>query len=248
MNPCAAHDRANSLSPEVTRSAGSTVARRRADKVSPRAAALVLAAAALTWPRGARAEGRAFQRFFFRMALGGGYGFTSASAIFPIRPEPVVLSYEGGAVLGAFSLGAFVAPGFAVHLDASASALLTPAVAFDGMRYELGTSDFTTSMSMVGAGFTWTHTSNAWVSLAGGVMQISAEFPFERAAGHLLTTFGGAGQLMVGYDRRVAEHWFLGGALHGMVGWVPEAPTDMYGFLSTWFAASVGAVVTIGSR
>ncbi len=182
------------------------------------------------------------------MALGGGYSLNTASVQTTMQPAPIVLSYEGGAALGAFSLGAFVAPGVAVHLDASASSLLSPVISLEGMRLPDATTDFTTSMSMVGAGFTWAHASNVWVSLAGGVMQISAEFPFERAAGHALTALGGAGQLLLGYDRRVAEHWFLGGALHGMIGWVPEAAFGATMVPATWFGASLGAVVTLGSR
>jgi hypothetical protein len=209
---------------------------------------LLLAVATLAWPQGARAEGRAFQRLFFRMALGGGFSVNSASVRVPMDPSPFVLSYEGGAALGAFSLGAFVAPGVAVHLDASASALLSPGIFAAGMRLAVSTTDFTTSMSMVGAGFTWAHASNVWVSLAGGVMQISAEFPFERAAGHALTALGAAGQLLLGYDRRVAEHWFLGGALHGMIGWVPESSFSLDMVPATWLAVSGGVVVTLGSR
>lgn len=214
----------------------------------PRALSICLGAVVALFAPEARAQTEPMQRLFFRMALGGGYGSEHADVVGPAG-ELVTLRYDGGGAFGAFSLGVVVSPGVAVHVDAAAFALFDPAITVSGNAFSRPDSaDFTTSSSLVGAGFTWHHRSNFWLSLGGGVTQLSLEFPFERAAGHALSTLGGGAQLLIGHDWQITRHWFVGAAVHGMFGYVPKAPVDASGALATWVVGGVGLAITLGTR
>lgn len=210
--------------------------------------ACLATAAALALPAGARAEG---VRFFFRGALGAGYGgfVTSGSG-----PEVAI---HGPGALGNFAVGLSLGRGFAVHIDACAMALVSPTVTVNGTDRESPTAaDSTTTLSIIGGGVTWRHPSNFWGSVSGGVAVMGVEIPggvctdpttmrrFD--CSYALTQLGGGAILLVGRDWPLAYAWRIGAAVHGVFAAVPDQPAG--GVQPLWLSFGGGASLVITAQ
>ncbi len=189
------------------------------------------------------------QRFFFRGALGVGYGsFTSATASGDF-------TLAGVGALGNFAIGVRVYRGLAVHIDACAMTLVTPGVRVAGRdRPSASRADATSTMSIIGGGLTWADRDGLlWASLSGGVAVLGIEIPATMATstGTATPTFGitqlGWGlSLLVGKDWPVVYGWHVGGALHALVGQM--ADQSYMGSTPTWANVGAGLSLTVTDR
>ena len=203
-------------------------------------------AAALALPAGARAEG---VRFFFRGALGAGYGgFVNGGS------GPSVAIHGLGA-LGNFAVGLSLGRGFAVHVDACAMALVSPTVTVNGAERESPTAaDSTTTLSIIGGGVTWRHPSNFWVSLSGGVAIMGVEIPGAMCVNpqtgasfdcsYALTQLVGGVNVQVGRDWPLAYAWRIGASLHTAFAAVPDQPAGGVQPLYLAFGGGASLVIT----
>jgi len=211
-------------------------------------AACLATAAALALPAGARAEG---VRFFFRGALGAGYGgFVTTGA----GPDVTI---QGLGALGNFAVGLSLGRGFAVHIDACAMALVSPTVTVNGTDRESPTAaDSTTTLSIIGGGVTWRHPSNFWGSVSGGVAIVGVEIPGATCVNpmtgvnfdcsYALTQLGGGAILLVGRDWPLAYAWRIGAAVHGAFAAVPDQPAG--GVQPLWLSFGGGASLVITAQ
>jgi hypothetical protein len=203
---------------------------------------------AMASPGGARAQAG---RFFFRGALGVGYG------AFVTAVEGPSASIVGLGALGNFALGVTLGRGFAVHIDACAMALVTPTVTVNGrVRESAMRADSTTTLSIVGGGLTWRHRSRFWGSLSGGVAIVGVEIPDALCrnprtgesfdCSFALTELGGGANLLVGRDWPLAYAWHIGVALHAALAAVPDQPAN--GVQPLWLAFGGGASLVITAQ
>jgi hypothetical protein len=208
--------------------------------------ASLVAAAALALPAAALAE---TPRFYFRGALGVGYGgfFTTGSG-----PSVTI---RGLGAMGNFAIGVNLSSSFAVHIDACAMALVTPTVVVNNVvRMSDQPADSTTTLSIIGAGFRWQHPSRLWASLSLGVAIMGVEIPgavcrnpmtgrnFD--CSYALTQLGGGANVLVGRSWPLAYGWRIGGAVHAIVAAIPDRP-DNTGAQPLWMALGGGASLVI---
>jgi len=206
----------------------------------------LVAAAALALPAAARAE---TARFYFRGALGVGYGgfFTTGSG-------PTV-TLRGLGAMGNFAVGFNLSRAFAVHIDACAMALVTPTVIVNAAeRSSSQPADSTTTLSLIGAGVTWRHPSHFWVSLSAGVTIMGVEIPGATCRDPMtgrsfdcsfaLTQLGGGANVLVGRSWPLAYGWRIGAAVHGLFAAVPDRP-DNTGAQPLWVTLGGGASLVI---
>lgn len=189
------------------------------------------------------------QRFFFRGALGVGYGsFTSGTA----RGD---FTLAGVGALGNFAIGVHLYRGLAVHIDACAMSLVTPAVRIAGVdRPSASRADATSTMSIIGGGLTWAERDGLlWASVSGGVAVLGVEIPatMATATGNATPTFGltqlGWGlNLLVGKDWPIVYGWRVGGALHAIFSQM--ADQTYMGSTPTWANLGAGLSLTVTDR
>jgi len=208
--------------------------------------ARLVAVAALALPTAARAE---TPRFYFRGALGVGYGgfFTTGSG-----PSVTI---RGLGAMGNFAVGVNLSRAFAVHVDACAMALVTPTVVVnDAERISPQRADSTTTLSIIGGGVTWRHPSQFWASLSGGVAIMGVEIPgatcrspttgLDFNCSYGLTELGGGVNVLVGRSWPLAYGWRIGAAVHGLFAAVPDRP-DNTGAQPLWVTLGGGASLVI---
>jgi hypothetical protein len=190
------------------------------------------------------------QRFFFRGALGVGYGsFTSATSAGDF-------TLAGVGALGNFAIGVHLYRGLAVHIDACAMSLVTPTVRVSGReRPPASRADATSTLSIIGGGLTWAeHGGLLWASVSGGVAVLGVEIPaaMTTATGGTTPTFGltqlGWGlNVLVGKDWPIVYGWRVGGALHGIFAQMADQ-ADMGGSAPTWANVGAGVSLTVSDR
>lgn len=181
------------------------------------------------------------QLFHFRGALGPAYGALSTT----VRGGDVRLS--GFGVLGNFAMGLQVARGLAVHLDASALALVDPAVTVGSMEGSARGGDATSTTSVLGGGVTYRHAAtHVWASLSGGISVLSVEIPSAMGASYGLTDLGWGLTLLAGHDWTFLRSWHFGVAIQALVSVVPDRP--VMGEVPTWVIAGGGVAFTIADQ
>ncbi len=189
------------------------------------------------------------QRFFFRGALGVGYGSFSGST------SVGALSMHGAGAMGNFAIGVNLIRGLAIHVDACAMSLVTPVVTVNGVdRTSVSNADATTTTSIIGGGLTWSDRGGLlWVSATGGVAVLGVEIPaaMVTATGVTTPTFGltqlGWGvNVLAGHDWPIVYNWRIGLALHGIFTQVPDQP--FMGSTPTWENFGGGLSLTVSDR
>jgi hypothetical protein len=208
--------------------------------------ACLVAAAALALPAAARAE---TPRFYFRGALGVGYGgfFTTGSG-----PS---ITLRGLGAMGNFAVGVNLSRAFAIHIDACAMALVTPTVLVNGTeRTSAQPADSTTTLSIIGGGVTWRHPSQFWASLSGGVAIMGVEIPGATCRDPMtgrsfdcsfaLTELGGGANVLVGRSWPLAYGWRIGASVHAIFAAVPDR-ADTTGAQPLWITLGGGASLVV---
>lgn len=182
------------------------------------------------------------QRFFFRGALGIGYGaFGSETSVGS-------LAIRGAGAMGNFAIGVNLVRGLAVHVDACAMSLVNPTFSVNGVG-NTSANDATTTTSIIGGGLTWSDRGGLlWVSLSGGVSVIGIETGVvtRTSSGYGLTSLGWGLNLLAGHDWPIIYNWRVGAALHAIYSQAkdqpggPEAPT--------WQGFGGGVSLTVSER
>ncbi len=185
------------------------------------------------------------QRFFFRGALGVGYGSFSTGT----STGELVLAGTGA--LGNFAVGVNLHRSLAVHVDACAMSLVTPTLYVGGNERSIASrADSTSTLSIIGGGVTFSAPGRLlWASASGGVAVLGVEIPgaaADSAAAFGLTQLGWGLNLLVGRDWPIVYNWRVGLALHGIVAQLPDQP--FMGSTPTWTALGGGLSLTVTDR
>ncbi len=216
--------------------------------LSPRLAALLVAGAIVAAAPDAGAQNTRFTRFFFRAALGVGYGFATTSITARNaatgRTTTTETTIRGAGSVAAFAIGVNVVRNLALHVDAAALALVNPSLRVNDLERTGTGANTTTAVSLVGAGVTWRIPSVLWASVTGGATVLSVELPDARNASHGLTDFGWGLSALVGRDFDLIDSWHVGVALHGLFAQMPDRAVGA-GDPPTWTLGGVGLTVSV---
>jgi hypothetical protein len=197
------------------------------------------------------------QRFFFRGALGMGYGtFWTDTFLNEIRAVGT-LRISGLGAFGDFSIGMSLIPKrLAFHVDACALSLVTPSISVAGSpRTALVSADSTTTLSIIGGGTTvhlpW---ANVWGSVVGGVSILGVEIPVTQtragmgavvqAATYGRTQLGWGLNILAGRDFPIIYNWSLGVSAHVIVASVPDV-ADAMGNAAQWYGVGGGVSLSL---
>jgi hypothetical protein len=197
------------------------------------------------------------QRFFFRGALGIGYGTVWSETLIKEIDAIGTLRLSGLGAYGNFSIGMSLIPKrLAFHVDACALSLVSPSISIAGSpRIALVNADSTTTLSIIGGGTTvhlpW---ANVWASVVGGASILSVEIPVSRASSGMgaavraptygRTQVGWGLNLLAGRDFPIIYNWSLGVSAHVIVASLPDVP-NAAGDVAQWYGIGGGVSLSL---